>query len=85
MGFQHRFDGAEIGRHGLAHDALEERGLVLEIKIDRGLRESGVKGHVVETLRGGETLLDEQREGGVDDLARTLGRGTALLGRRSYN
>ena len=80
MGLQHRLDGAEIGRDGLAHDALEERGLVLEIEIDRGLRESGAHGHVVES-RGGETLLHEQRKGGVDDLAGALGRGTALLSR----
>src|SRR5260370_3509800 len=80
MGLQHRLDGGEIGRDSLAYDGVEERGLVLEIKIDRGLREAGAQGHVVEP-RGGETLLHEQREGGVDDLARTLGRGTALLDR----
>ena len=80
MGLQHRLDGAEIGRDGLAHDALEERGLVLEVEIDRRLRESGPRRHVVEP-RGGETLLHEQREGGVDDLAGPLGRCATLLGR----
>ena len=78
MRAHHRRDGAEVDADRLAHDALEQRGLVLEVEIDRSLAEAGAFSDIVQPRRG-EALLDEQRERRVEDLARTLGRGTALF------
>ena len=74
----HRRHRAEIDGDRLAHHALEQRGLVLEVEIDRSLRQAGPFSDIVEARRG-EALLDEQRERGVDDLAGTLSGGTALF------
>jgi hypothetical protein len=78
MGIHHRRHRAEIDGDRLAHDALEQRGLVLEVEIDSSLRQAGAFSDIVEPCRG-ETLFDEQRQRGVDDLARTLSGGTALI------
>jgi hypothetical protein len=69
---------AEIDGDRLAHDALEQRGLVLEVEIDRSLRQAGAFSDIVEPGRG-EALLDEQRQRRVEDLAGALSGGTALF------
>jgi hypothetical protein len=78
MRTHHRRHRAEIDGNRLAHDALEQCGLVLEVKVDRSLREACAFSDVVQARRG-KALLDEQRKRGIEDFARTLGGGTALF------
>ena len=77
-------------RHGVAHQRLEQRLLVLEIEIERALGDAGARGHVVEP-GGLEAVLGKDGEGGLQnrlaarlrgDLAGAGGLADGGLGRR---
>ena len=54
------------GRHGAAHQLLEQRLLVLEIEVERALGDAGPRGHVVEPRRL-EAVLGEHGERRIED------------------
>jgi len=78
-----RLDRQQVAADRLPDDSLEQRHLVLEVEVDRRLAEPGARRDVVQS-RAREALLDEQRQRGLDDLGRPLGRGPALLFHRLH-